>query len=242
MAERERRPSLSDGAVVATEYADEQRLAARTRVWNEFLEGPSSFEVAYAAVAEVHPHDVLEVGAGWGDLAVRIRDTVGSSVTATDLSPRMTALLSRRNLVVARVDARLLPFRDDAFDAVVANSMLYHMPEPTVAVLELARVLRPGGRLVATTFGADHLREVWRLVGDAGVQLSFARENGRAVLETAFATVECRQGRGAVTFPNREEVGIYISSTITRADRVGRLPEFDGPFVAHSDFAVFVAA
>ena len=242
MAEREWRQCLTEKAALSSEYASEQRLEARTRIWTEFLDGPSSFEVAFQAVAETEPQDVLEVGAGWGDLAVRIRDTVGARVTATDLSPRMTALLRQRDLPVARVDARRLPFPDDEFDVVVANAMLYHMADPGTAVRELARVLRHDGRLVATTFGAYHLREVWKLVGDVGVQLSFARENGGEILETEFKSVECQQVRGAVTFPDRDEVRTYISSTVTRGDLVGRLPDFDGPLVAHGDFAVFVAS
>jgi SAM-dependent methyltransferase len=242
MEERQRRPGLSDSAAVAREYSNEKRLAARIRIWTEFLDGPSVVDVAYEAVAETRPRDVLEVGAGWGDLAVRIRDTVGSRVTATDLSARMVALLHQRDLPVARVDARWLPFPDDAFDAVVANAMLYHLPDPAVAVDEFARVLRPGGRLVATTFGADNLREVWKLVGDVAIQLSFARENGGMILGSAFDEVECRRVRGVVTFPDREEVRTYVSSTLTRADLASQLPAFDGPLVAHSDFAVFVAS
>ncbi len=241
MPDRESRPGLSDRATVESEYASEQRLAARVRVWREFLDGPDSFELTYQAVAEAEPRDVLEVGAGWGDMAVRIRDGVRARVTATDLSPRMTTLLRQRDLPAARVDARRLPFSDDEFDAVVAHGMLYHLPDPGVAVQELARVLRPGGRLVAMTYGADHLREVWKLVGDAEVQLSFSRENGDAILGKSFEHVEVRLGRGVVTFPNREEVRIYISSTITRADLAERLPDFDGPLVAHSDSVVFVA-
>lgn len=175
---------MSDSSAVAAEYSSEGGLAARVRVWTEFLDGPSVVDVAYEAVAEARPRDVLEVGAGWGDLAVRIRDTVGARVTATDLSSRMTTLLLERELPVARVDARRLPFADDGFDAVLANAMLYHLPDPAVAAREFARVLRSGGPLVATTFGADHLREVWNLVGDVAVQHSFAR---------AFPTV--RQSR-----------------------------------------------
>ena len=227
--------------MVAAEYSDEKRLAARTRIWTEFLAGPSVVEVAFEAVAEAQPRDVLEVGAGWGDIAVRIRDTLGTHVIATDLSSRMATLLHERGLPAARVDARRLPFSDNGFDAVVANAMLYHVPDPAVAAHELARVLRPRGRLVATTFGVDHLREVWRLVGDVAVEHSFSRENGGAILGSAFENVECLSVRGAVTFPDREEVRTYIASTLTRSDLADRLPRFDGPLVANSDFAVFVA-
>ena len=54
-------------------------------------------------------------------------------------------------------DAQELPFPDDAFDVVVANHMLYHVPEPARAAAEIGRVLRPDGLLLAATNGPDHL-------------------------------------------------------------------------------------
>jgi len=241
MENPQRGADISDRDVVASEYSDERRLMARVRVFEEFLEGPDCLEVTFDAIAEAAPRDVLEVGAGWGDLAVRIRDTVGSRVTATDLSARMTHLLRQRQLDTVRADAQHLPFPNDSFDVVVANSMLYHVPDPTSAIRQFARVVRPTSRLVATTFGRNHLREVWRLVGDAVVERSFGLENGRSLLETAFTHVERRRGQGEVTFPNADEVRAYISSTVTRAHLADLVPDFEGPLVAHSDFAVFVA-
>ena len=242
MENPQRGASIADREVVASEYSDERRLMARVRVFEEFLDGPDCLEVTFEAIAEAAPRDVLEVGAGWGDLAVRIRDTIGARVTATDLSARMTHLLRQRQLDTVRADAQQVPFPDDSFDVVVANSMLYHVPDPTTAIREFARVMRPTSRLVATTFGRNHLWEVWSLVGDAVVERSFGLENGQSLLETAFAHVERRRGQGEVTFPNADEVRAYISSTVTRAHLADLVPDFDGPLIAHSDFAVFVAA
>jgi ubiquinone/menaquinone biosynthesis C-methylase UbiE len=232
---------VADPELVAREYADERRLAVRRRVWNEFLEGPSSDEVCYEAVAEAWPRDVLEVGAGWGEMAARIRDGLGASVVATDRSARMARLARGRELTVLVADASASPFRDRSFDAAVANAMLYHVPDLDRAVGELARVLRDDGRLVATTFGRGHLREVWDLVGGPDVGLSFRAENGADVLRRSFANVEHRRASGLVTFPNAREIRTYVASTITRSHLADRVPELDGPFAARSDFAVFVA-
>jgi SAM-dependent methyltransferase len=232
---------LNDPEFVAREYADESRLAARARVWTEFLDGPSSYDATAAAVAEARPRRVLEVGAGWGELAERVRRETGALVIATDLSLRMAELAARRRLPVVLADAAWLPFPDGAFDVVVANAMLYHLPDLDAGVRELARLVADDGRLVATTFGHDHLREVWELVEGPGVDLSFHRGNGAEILGRAFDRVETRTGRGSITFPDMEEVRTYVAATLTRSHLADRVPEGDEPFVAGSDFAVFVA-
>ena len=55
------------------------------------------------------------------------------------------------------------PFDDGAFDVVIANHMLYHVPAPQRAVAEFARVLRPDGLLMAATNGPRHLRQLWEV-------------------------------------------------------------------------------
>ena len=185
---------------------------------------------------------VAKVGGGWGELAARIPDGTGARVVSTDLSPRMAGLARGRELPVALADVQSLPFRDSAFDAVVANAMLYHVPDLDRGLAEIVRVLAPAGRLVATTFAHDHLAEVWDLVDGPGVGLSFNAENGATVLGTHFGSVEVRPGGGTVTFPNADELRTYVASTITRSYLADRVPDLAGPFVAHSSFAVFVAS
>ncbi len=57
-------------------------------------------------------------------------------------------------------DIRALPFEDESFDGVVANHMLYHVPDRPQALAEIRRVLRSAGRVFATTNGGDHLQEI----------------------------------------------------------------------------------
>ena len=53
-----------------------------------------------------------------------------------------------------------LPFEADTFDAVVANHMLYHVPDRAQALAEMQRVLKPGGQVYLATNGLAHLREL----------------------------------------------------------------------------------
>jgi SAM-dependent methyltransferase len=232
---------VNDPAFVATEYADPARLAARRRVWHGFLEGPNSDDEAFSAVAERQPATVLEVGAGWGGLAERMAAELPAKVTALDVSPVMAGLARDRGVRAAVADAQALPMRDGSVDVVLANAMLYHLPDLGRGLREIARVLRDGGALVATTFAADHLSEVWELLDGPGVDLSFNGENGEAILREHFGAVQFRPGGGTVRFPDAAELRDYVAATITRAYLASRVPDFEGPFVAHSSYAVFVA-
>ena len=83
-------------------------------------------------------------------------------------------------------DVQELPFPDGTFDAAVAAWMLYHVPDRDRAISELARVLRPGGRLVAITNGRDHLAELWHAVEHEGFETGFSGENGALSLNATL--------------------------------------------------------
>ena len=78
----------------------------------------------------------------------------------------MVELTRARGVHAVVGDAQALPFSDAQFDAVLAASMLYHLPDLDAGLAELRRVLRPGGRLVAVTNAPDHLAEIWQLTGE----------------------------------------------------------------------------
>jgi len=96
----------------------------------------------------------VDVGAGSGFLSVELLAR-GARVIAVDRSPAMLAELERRlggragaeRLEVRVGSDRALPLADGEADAVVANMFLHHVESPPLALLEMARVLRPGGRL-----------------------------------------------------------------------------------------------
>jgi dolichol-phosphate mannosyltransferase len=85
----------------------------------------------------------LDIGAEEGHLSSRLRRR-GARVVGTDLDP---AVLDATHDAVA-ADAEGLPFARGAFDLVLLSAVLEHVPEPTRAVAETLRVLKPGGRAV----------------------------------------------------------------------------------------------
>jgi SAM-dependent methyltransferase len=154
--------TLDDPAFVCDQYATATNLAARKSAYAN-IEGPDPWDLTFQAIAEAHPRHVLEVGGGEGELADRIVREVGAVLIGIEQSERMVKIQRSKGIDARVGDVRDLPYAAGAFDAAVAAWMLYHVPDLDRALAELARVLRPGGRLVAVTNGAQHLKELWTL-------------------------------------------------------------------------------
>jgi SAM-dependent methyltransferase len=234
--------SLNDPAAVREQYATEAGLAARRSVYEE-VSGPDPRDAVFAAVAERPPSRVLEVGCGQGELAERVRNELGASVVAVDQSPRMVELTRGRGIDARVADVQELPFADASFDVVVAAWMLFHVPNVHRALDEIARALEPGGRLVAATNAADHLLEMFELAGmdDERFELPFGAENGTAILERHFASVEQRDADGTVTFRDAEPIRSYLRSSKALAHGADRVPELTEALVVRRRPVVFVA-
>jgi SAM-dependent methyltransferase len=231
---------LDDPAYVRAQYATEDGLAARKSVY-EHVTGSDARQLALEAVAEARPERVLEVGCGEGELAARLVAELGVELVALDQSPRMVELARGRGVDARVGDVQELPFPDGSFDVVVAAWMLYHVPSLDLALSEIARVLVPGGRLVAPTNHADHLHEMFALAGAARWELPFGGENGERLLRRFFAHVERRDADGTVTFTSADAIRRYLESSERLAGSAANVPELDEPLVARRRPVVFVA-
>lgn len=171
--------------------------------------------------------DILDVGSGPGDLWLENRDRLprGLTIVLSDLSPGMVHkarhnLGSNHHQFKYRVlDAQAIPFPDGSFDAVVANHMLYHVPDRDAALHEFNRVLRPGGRLYTATNGLSHLQELRDLVtrfctdvDTTNVATEFGLENGAVQLSRQFAHVVRQRQENALVVTEAEPLIAYALS------------------------------
>jgi SAM-dependent methyltransferase len=230
--------------LVRRDYSDPSRLEERFKAWREYHD-PDMLALILAAVAEEPVCQVLEVGCGDGRFSAQIREEIPGNcrVVALDFSPGMAAQAAMRGLDVQIGDIQLMPWPDGQFDVVVANWMLYHVPDLDRGLREIRRVLKPGGRLIASTMANGHMREMWDMVGDGSdaPELAFSTDNGLGVLERHFEHVEQRSMAGHATFPSHDAAVAHIRTTLTRAHLADRLPYFEGPLRVTTSNSMFIA-
>lgn len=126
--------------------------------------------------------DVLEVGCGTGFFVLNLWQAgFVERLHATDISAGMVrqCVANGRRLGVAVhgevADAETLPFEDASFDLVVGHAVIHHLPDLTTAFKELARVLRPGGRLLIAgepTYVGDRVASWFKRSARIGVKLA----------------------------------------------------------------------
>lgn len=169
----------------SAEYFD--RVADR---WDSLRTGYFTEAVRTAALARAYLHlemVVADVGAGTGFLSaglaplVRRVHVIDGAQAMLDVARKNLAAFG--NLEFHQADGLSLPLPDASLDAAFANMYLHHCPDPLAAIEEMARTLRPGGRLVLTDMDAhDH---AWFKEEMADVWLGFDREQLRAWFEQA---------------------------------------------------------
>lgn len=94
---------------------------------------------------------VLDAGCGTGEVTAEIAGLTGGSVTGVDFETRFIEYAAERHpgIRFIHADCEDLPFDDGAFDLVTCHFLLMWVPKPARAVVEMARVLEPGGILLA---------------------------------------------------------------------------------------------
>lgn len=185
------------------QYGDGTNLETRMSLHARFGTATTSFpDFAASLVDWPDAGRVLDCGCGTGMFWTNAHTPRTTSLTLVDLSPGMVDEAHRRALEngftsveVHEADAQRLPFDDDSFDVVVANHMLYHVPDPGLALDEFARVLTADGVLVASTNGWNHMASLMdsiRTVFGSGTEQladNFGIVTGRTLLEARFASV-----------------------------------------------------
>ena len=157
---------------------------------------------------------------------------------------------ARRNLAqvahmfnYAVANAQEIPYPDSSYDGVIANHMLYHMPDIPAAIAEIRRVLKDGGRFYASTLSSEYLHEMAQFLPPREpAHLRFNLENGAEFLSERFERVTLHRYANTLVVTEAEPLIAYIVSMTPASDtemheriRVGigqRLREY---FASHGE-------
>ena len=208
-------------------------VAARYDLMNDLMSGGlhRAWKAYALQVADAQPgHRVLDIAGGTGDLALGFARRVGptGTVVHTDINEAMLRT-GRERLLDAGVvlpttvcDAERLPFADASFDRVSVAFGLRNMTHKDAALREMARVLRPGGKLLVLEFSrvAEPLRKAYDwysfnvlprlgqwVTGDAdsyrylaeSIRMHPGQEELRALMkQCGFGHVDCHNMTGGV--------------------------------------------
>ncbi|WP_119065359.1 class I SAM-dependent methyltransferase [Aggregatilinea lenta] len=222
-------------------YANDEHLALRYRIHDEYSRPKVDFQSWVVDSFDWRGDErVLDVGAGSGSYfePVQARLSQGLHV-AGDLSFGMAQQAHQRAAdlptSVLNFDVQQLPFADASFDVVLANHMLYHVPDLDAALAEIRRVLREDGCLIAATNSAANMPELDTLYRRAITLLGYPKhrfadfvsgftlESGPRRLAHHFRAVARYDLPSALYFPEVDPVLAYIDST--RDIREPQLPD-----------------
>jgi ubiquinone/menaquinone biosynthesis C-methylase UbiE len=213
------------------QYRDSSNLDARAEIHRRFSTNTYGwFNWCFGRLLKL-PEDarLLELGCGpaylWKECSSRI--PADWNITLSDLSSGMLDTAWRNLVVTGRalkfeeIDAQFIPYEAETFDAVIANYMLYHVPDRPKAIGEIKRVLKPGGRLIAATVGENHLTEIMGWIRNATDDKQrkpfvqpFTLENGLDQLKPFFTTVELARYSDSLRVTEVEPIMAYIRSSI----------------------------
>jgi ubiquinone/menaquinone biosynthesis C-methylase UbiE len=217
------------------QYKDASNLDARIAIHQRFSTNPMGwFNWVFDSFAQLPANaNILELGCGAGTMWKECASCIptGWAITLTDLSDGMLDA-AWRNLVplgrgfkFEKMDAQSIPYGDKTFDVVIANHMLYHVPDREKALTEIKRILKDDGRFIATTVGNTHMQEMYQLLKRVNTNPRpdmfvnpFTLENGQEQLQNVFPQVKKSQYADNLQVTELDPLIAYIRSSIGAID------------------------
>jgi ubiquinone/menaquinone biosynthesis C-methylase UbiE len=216
--------------LLSEQYSNSNNYAARIEINRRFRTNPQPLtRWIFDQMNFPDNSKVLELGCGngifWKTNHDRIMDD--SQIILSDFSEGM--LNDARKLLgdifkgfEYRVfNAQQIPYPNEYFDVIIANLMLYHVPDRKKAFSEIYRVLKSDGRFYATTFGKSNMKEINEMVSSYDSRLDnplelfameFGLENGESQLKQYFDEVEMKRYQDSLMITEVDPIVRYVLS------------------------------
>jgi len=178
-------------------------------------------------------HRVLELGCGNGEQwQNRIHQLpLDCILVLSDFSEGMVKNVwerysNHKNLLVQNIDIQKIPFPENSFDVVIANHMLYHIPDLQKAISEVKRVLKSGGKFYAATNGnggmRPYLHNAFKQINPESnfftKNFSFNMQNGSEILSDYFGDVQVFDFEDSLSITETQDLIDWLKSTLSIAN------------------------
>jgi ubiquinone/menaquinone biosynthesis C-methylase UbiE len=207
------------------QYASDANLTARINLHRRFSTNMVSWNRwVFDQMQLSNGAHVLEIGAGTGRLWSENRDRLPAGLRLVFSDPSEGMLVSAKerladlgNVEFRKTHADKLTDDDFTFDTVIANHMLYEVPDRNAVFSEVVRILRPEGRFYAATNGENHMHELDALIGQPEKTRDisttrFSLENGAQQLAPYFGSVELARYENPLAVTDVSAVLAYVTS------------------------------
>lgn len=221
---------------IEKQYQTAQNLNTRISIHDKYSTNMQPFADWIVSHYEIAPGaKLLELGCGTGSMWVNNLHLLsgGAALTLTDFSEGMLETAKRNviseNVTFQQVDIQNIPYPDSSFDVVIANMMLYHVPDLHTGLSEVRRVLKPGGFFYCATYGIHGIMEyITELLKDMDVSgkigTTFTLQNGAASLSRHFTHVQRLDREDGLAITDIRDFAdyIYSLSSLTNMENVPR--------------------
>jgi ubiquinone/menaquinone biosynthesis C-methylase UbiE len=216
---------MNDAAAVKEQYLDSKNLDARMSIHEKY----SINKLGYGNWIYQQYHfkediRILELGCGTGDLWTNRLDQLGpgTSLILSDFSEGMVEVVrnkysSHRNVSFEQINIEAIPYEAESFDVVIANMMLYHVPDLHRGLEEVRRVLKKDGTFYCTTFGENGIQQyLTQTLGNYGIHIdingAFTLQNGAQILGEHFSVIHRVDYEDALEVTKTEDLLDYLFS------------------------------
>jgi ubiquinone/menaquinone biosynthesis C-methylase UbiE len=216
---------MKDAKAVTEQYSNSTNLNTRISIHEKYSVNQLGFGNWLYQQYEFNDNmRILELGCGTGDLWMKHIDHLHheDSLILSDFSEGMVEIVRNKFSYNSRVsfeqiNIEAIPYEAETFDMVIANMMLYHVPDLQKGLQEVNRVLKTGGTFYCATFGENGIQGyLTNTLGGYGIHIdingSFTLQNGADILKNHFAVVDRRDYIDALEVTETEDLLDYLYS------------------------------
>ncbi len=213
-----------------SQYRNANNITARINLHSLYAQNKQGwFPWIFEQCEITNKMQILELGCGNGSLWAENLSLLPPDVDImlTDISEGMLRDAKRSlnqkdsRFTYETLDCHRIPYKDNSFDLVIANHVLFYCDNLPKVFTEISRILKPNGRFVCSTYGSNHMKEISQLVNDFDNRIvlsaeklydRFGLDNGLSLLQPYFSHTQLKLYEDCLLVDRVEPIIEYILS------------------------------